>query len=211
MKYYEIGFLISDFCSLIPVLAGCYFFKRLENDRRLLLYFFLYTAAVELTNAWMAMHNKGNIWSINIYMLVEYSVFVFVFSKWTKEIFARWLILVGSVIFYALWIGYFFVQRHINENNAPAAFTESIVLMLLSGFVVTTLALKTEMAVLKNYRFWVAGTAFIYFAVNILLNYIFDLITKNDPAYTIDLWTIHTVVNIAVYFLFAYAFYLPAK
>src|ERR1051325_11806642 len=112
MTSYEIGFLISDICSLIPVLAGWYFFKRLQNDRRILLYFSMYTAAVELGNAWMAMHGTNNTWSMNIYPFVEYSVFVFIFNKWTKETFVRWLSLVGSVIFYALWIGYFIVYKN---------------------------------------------------------------------------------------------------
>jgi hypothetical protein len=206
MKTYEIGFLISDICSLIPVFAGIYFFKRLKSHRRILLYLFIYNSAVELTNAWMAMHHRFNMWSINIYMFIEYSVFIFIFNQWVKDIFMRWLSLVGSVIFYALWAGYFILHKNINENNAPAAFTESIVLMLLSGFVITTLGLRTETPVFKNYRFWFAGAAFIYFAVNILLNYIFDLISSNTSNYDMSIWSIHTVINIAVYFVFAYAF-----
>lgn len=202
----EIGFLISDFCALIPVAAGVYFFKRLQTDRKILLCLFIYNATVELTNAWLAFHHKNNVWSINIYMLAEYSVFVFIFNMWSKEIFARWLSLIGSVIFYALWIGYFIIHKTIAENNAPAGFAESIVLMLLSGFVLTTLSLKTNTPVFKNYRFWFAGAAFIYSSVNILLNYILELISLDTSSYDKDIWTIHTIINIALYFPFTYAF-----
>ena len=120
----------------------------------------------------------------------------------------RWLTLIGSVIFYACWFGYVFIYS-IRPSNALANLTESIVLMLVSGFVLITLGIKTEFPVLKNYRFWFACTVFIYFSVNILLDYIFELIAEEYPAFDMSIWNIHTVLNIGVYFLFGYAFYLP--
>src|ERR1044071_7176016 len=98
MTLTDIGFLISDICSLAPVVVGLYFFNRLGSDRKILLYFFAYGSLVELSNAWMAMHALHNTWSINLYELIEYSVFIFVFNKWSKEILVRWLSLIGSVI-----------------------------------------------------------------------------------------------------------------
>ena len=130
MTGYEAGFLISDICSLAPVLAGFYFYKRLQKDRRILLFLFVYSALVELTNAWMAMHQIRNVWSINIYTLAEYSVYVFIFIHWSKDVFVRWLSLIGSVIFYTVWTGFFILNKNINLHNAPADLTESIVLML---------------------------------------------------------------------------------
>jgi len=206
MEY--LGYFISDLSSLIPVAAGIYFFKRLKTDRKLLLYFFIYTSIVELSNAWMASHRIHNLWSINIYTLVEYSFFVFILNKWIKEIFMRWLSLIGSVLFYPLWFGYFILNKTLDINNAPASITESCVLALLSAFAVVTLGLKTETPVFKNYRFWFAGAAFVYFAVSILLDYIFALLFDNNTTYNSGIWNIHSVINIAVNIVFAYAFSL---
>lgn len=206
MNVADIGFLIADISALAPIIAGIYFYKSLNTDRRLLLYFFMYNAAVELSNAWMASRSIHNRWSINIYTLVEYSVFIFMLNKWCKEIFVRWLSLIGSVVFYGVWLGYFIVAKTINTENAAADLAESIVLMLSAGFVVTTLGLKTEMPVLKNYRFWFAGCIFIYFTLNILFTYLMQLMIHESETYSLDLWTLHTVLTIPLYFIYAYAF-----
>lgn len=202
----EIGFLISDICSLAPVFAGIYFYKRLQTDRRILLYYFIYNAVVELSNAWMAMHHENNRWNINISMLVEYSVFIYILNKWCKEIFIRWLSLIGSVCFYGFWVAYFLLNKTIDTDNPAAEISESIVLMLSAGYVITTLGLKSETPVLKNYRFWFGGCIFIYFSLNILFTYIRQVIIHEAQQDGPDLWTIHTVLNIPLYFVFAYAF-----
>jgi hypothetical protein len=203
----EIGFLIADFCSLIPVLVGCYFFKRLHAHRRILLYLFIYNAIVELTNAWMAMHDMAT-WMYNVFMLFEFGVFAYVLGKWANMRFITWLTIAGAGLFYILW-GIFYYSHNIKESNAAAEFTESIILLLLSVYVVTSLSLTTEQPVLKNYRFWFSGTLFIYFTANILFSYLFEKIFSIGPGLSPDLWTVHTVIQIAVYLLYAYAFYLP--
>jgi hypothetical protein len=105
----HLGKFISDLSSLIPVVAGFYFYKRLKKDRRILLYLLLYAGWVEMSNAWMASRAIYNLWQINIYTLVEFTCLLFVFNLWVKHVFMRWLSLVGAITFYLLW-AFVFIQ-----------------------------------------------------------------------------------------------------
>jgi hypothetical protein len=204
----ELGYFISDLTSLIPVAAGLNFFKRLKADRRLILYFLIYTSFVELSNAWMAWHHQRDLWSINIFTLAEYSLYAFILNKWVKGGFMKWMTLVGSLLFYLIWLGYLIFYKSLSVTYTAADVTESAVLMLLSCFALTTISLQTESSVLKDYCFWFSAVAFTYFAVSVLLSVVMTRLLENPNAYEFDAWSIHTVINIASNLAFAYMFFL---
>ncbi|MEJ7736717.1 MAG: hypothetical protein WKF97_04750 [Chitinophagaceae bacterium] len=206
-----IAYFISDLTALIPVAAGLYFFKRLKADRRFFVYFLIYAAIVELTNALMAWYDLSNLWSINIYTCVEYFFYAFILNKWVKGIFMRWMTIIGSVVFLTFWIGHFFIHETLNTTNIAADVTESAVLTLLACFVVTTLSLKTEHPVLKNYRFWFSAVLFIYFSVSVLLSLVMTRLMENPNAYEFDAWIIHTIINISMNVVFAHVFSLKER
>ncbi|WP_426671206.1 hypothetical protein ACPPVU_08210 [Mucilaginibacter sp. McL0603] len=204
----NLGYIISDTSGLIPVVAGIYFFKSLNADRRWILYFFILTVYVEFSNAWMASRGIHNLWQINVYTLAEFSFYIFILKSWVGGAFMRWLSIVGYVLFYGIWLSYIIPHKTLDTDTGAAGIVESIVIMLSAAYVLGTLSIATEYPVLRNYKFWFAGVAFIYFSVNILLNYIFELIIQNNPAYDLSIWNIHSVVNIITNVLYANVFYL---
>jgi hypothetical protein len=202
---------ISDLSSLIPVVAGFYFYKRLKKDRRILLYLLLYAVWVEISNAWMASRGIYNLWQINIYTLVEFTLLLFVFNLWVKHVIMRWLSLIGAIAFYLFWAFVFLQAKNLNVVNLPADITGSVVMLLASGFVVTTLSLETEQALFRNYKFIFGSASLIYFCVNTFLSYIFTLLVKNPGLLEGQIWNIHSVINIAVNIIYAYSFSLKEK
>jgi hypothetical protein len=171
----------------------------------------LYAVWVEMSNAWMASHAIYNLWQINIYTLVEFTCFLFVFNLWVKHVIMRWLSLVGAVSFYLLWAFAFLQAKTLNFNSLPADITGSVVLVLASGFVVTTISLETEQPLFRNYKFIFSGASFIYFCVNTFLTYIFTLLIKDPGSLDSGIWDIHTVINIAVNIIYAYSFSMKEK
>ncbi len=201
-----LGNFISDLSSFIPVLAGFYFYKRLKKDRLILLYLLLYAVWVEMSNAWLASHGRYNLWQVNIYILVELTCLLFVFNMWVKHITMRWLSLTGGIAFYLLWVFVFLQKKDMNVSNLPADITGSVLLLLASGFVVTTISLESEQPIFRNYKFIFSAASFIYFCVNTFLSYIFTLLIDVPRLVSGDIWNIHSVINISVNCIYAYGF-----
>jgi len=204
----HLGKFISDLSSLIPVVTGFYFYKRLKMDRRILLYLLLYAVWVELSNAWMASHGIYNLWQVNIYTLVEFTCLLFVFNLWVRNVIIRWLSLIGAVSFYLIWSFVFLEAGHLNVVNLPADMTGSVTILLASGFVVTTISLEKEHSLTRNYKFVFGGASFIYFCVNMFLSYIFTRLVHEPNLLHSQIWDIHSVINIAINIIYAYSFSL---
>src|ERR1700756_1218304 len=200
MRYF--GYALSIVSSLIPVAAGIYYFKKLSAGRKLILYFFLITAFADFINGWLGFHHINNQWEVNIYTVIEFSFYVLILSSWVKARTVHRLSLIAAAFFYAAWIYCVLSAKTLGADTFPAEIIKSIVIMLLSAYVLGTLSIATEYPVLKNYKFWFAGVSFIYNSIGILLNYIFESLIANDPAYDWGLWNINTAVNIAANILF---------
>jgi hypothetical protein len=105
----------------------------------------------------------------------------------------------------------FYPGKNLNVVNLPADITGSVVLLLASGFVVTTISLETEQPLFRNYKFVFNGTSFIYFCVNTFLSYIFILLIREPGKFGSHIWDIHSVINIAVNIIYAYGFSMKEK
>lgn len=204
----DIWFLLANVSSLAPVIVGLIFFKRLGIDRKILLGLFIYCAIVEFTNAWMFLHRQRT-WMYHVFILFEFGVFTYVLAKWSRSKVMRGLAIVGSIVFYSLWCTFYFSHK-ITARHAPIELAESIVLLMLGLYIITSASIASERPVLKSYRFWFAAVIFIYFASNLLFTYLLEKIFSASGL-SYGLWNVHSVVQILVYLLFAYAFYLKEE
>jgi hypothetical protein len=81
---------------------------------------------------------------------------------------------------------------------------------MLGLYIITSTSIASEKPVLKSYRFWFAAVLFIYFASNLLFTYLLEKIFSGSGL-NYGIWHVHSAVQILVYLLFAYAFYLEEE
>ena len=199
---------LAAWCSLIPVAAGIYFFKKLNTGRKRILYFFVLAAYADLSNAWMASNKIHNIWQENIYSLFEFSFFIIVLKSWIKGSTALFLCIISSGLFYAIWLVSVISVHGLGSSITAADITKDVIIMSWSVYLVGTYSIYTEKILYKNYKTWFAGTAFVYFSMDIMLDYLSGLIAKYSSVYKPSLWNVHSVFQIIIYLSFAYVFYL---
>ena len=204
----DIWFLLANVSSLVPVIVGFIFFKRLGRDRKILLGLFIYCAIVEFTNAWMFLHRQRT-WMYHVFILFEFGVFTYMLAKWSQSKLMRGLAIAGAVLFYILWCTFYF-SHELTARHSPIELVESIVLLMLGLYVITSASIASEKPVLKSYRFWFAAVIFLYFASNLLFTYLLEKIFSSS-GFNYGLWNIHSVVQILVYLLFARAFHLEEE
>jgi hypothetical protein len=206
MEYF--GNAIAVISSLITVLSGIYYFKKLNAGQKWVLYFFILSSCNDFGDGWLALHKIHNHWLVNIFTLFEFSFFVSILNNWVKSRAVHRFSIIAAAFFLTSWVYCILSAKTLGADTFLADLTECIVIMLLSAYVLGTLSMATEYPVLKNYKFWFAGVSFIYYSIGILINYIFDALIEHDPAYNWGLWSINTTVTIITNILYAYVFYL---
>lgn len=203
-----LGNALSAISSLIPVATGIYFFKRLNTGRKRMLYFFILTAYVELSNIWLVINKIDPVVQQNIYMLVEFSFFILVFCNWIKGKVSLLLCSFCFVLFLTFWLFHFIHDKGLKNFAESAGIVESVLITLWAVYILVVLSIYTESPMIRNYKFWFAASTVIYFSVNSLLDYLLALLRNGYPGYSFELWDLHSTVNIINNVLYAYVFFL---
>lgn len=190
---------ISGFSSIIPLVAGIAFFRFYQKDMRLFAIFFGVAVPFDLFLIVTSMQGINNLWALHIWSLLEYCFLVYVISYWQKNETFRKLLRWSIPVFVIIWFAAKLVR--IEDFTHFQNYTRSVGSMILTIVSVVTLyALSESEGILKSYQFWIILGVLIYFAGNIMLFSVSNIVLAGS------LFFMHSIVNITANLLYAGGF-----
>ena len=182
---------------IILFIIGAYRLRQLSREMKILLCLIGIALSTDFVLLYLATHHINNLWLMHFYTLLEFSLFMLIFSSWQKNKFSQKLLRLIILIYIPIWFSAKFLLEDFSSFDN---FTSSLSGTLLTGIAIyTLLILKKEVDcnILIEKRFWVSTGVLFYFAGNL---FIFAL------GSTIAVWSLHNIINICANICYAGGF-----
>lgn len=185
---------ISWISSFLPLVAVIRAGRPFTRGKQMLLLLCLIDMLCEMTALGYAFFREPNGWLIHVLTLSEFSLLMLIFSFWeanpNRRKYLRWSI----PVFWAVWL---LINLAVNES-APGQLNYSraiaaIILALTAGYMLYRLAVNPLIVPSRDYRFWVALGALLYFGGNIFI--FAQGFLANSPVQAL-VWQFHVGFNI---------------
>ncbi len=191
-------FTISSLSSLLPLSAAILSLRYLNKDLKIFFLLFIAASAVDISTLYIRLvENKINVWLFHIYTLVEFTLLILLFTRWQTNQLIKKVMTVNLPLFVIVWI---LSKSYIESWTQLDNFTASIESVFLIGASTITLyQLNSDSKILsfKDYRFLISTGVLIYFGSNLFIFGMSNLM---------DVWPIHSAINILCNILYAITF-----
>lgn len=185
---------ISWISTFFPLVAATRAGRPFTRGKQVLLLLCLIDMLCEMTALGYAFFREPNGWLIHVLTLSEFGLLMLIFSFWeadpNRRKYLRWSI----PVFWAVWL---LINLAVDEA-APGQINFSraiagITLALVAWYMIDRLGGNPLVVLSRDYRFWVALGALIYFGGNTI---IFALgFVEHNPLLAI-VWQVHVGFNI---------------
>jgi len=181
-------FIVSSLSSLLPFIAALFCFRWLNRDLKIFFVLFVVAVSVDLSTLYIRIFtNEINVWLFHIYTLIEFTILITLFIRWQSNRLVKKVMTANLPFFVIVWI---LCKIHLESWTQLDNFTVSIESVLLIGASTITLyQLNSENNVISftDYRFLISTGVLIYFGCNLFIFGVGNLI---------DVWPIHSAINI---------------
>ncbi|MDI1234735.1 MAG: hypothetical protein PSX81_10675 [bacterium] len=210
MNYYKLLVTISMASIILPNIGGILAYRKLDIEGKKILLFFGVFMIVDFTISWLANHNINNMPMFNIFSILEYGFYAYLFysninnRNWRKGIYYSIWFFSAFTIFAVIFI------RSIYEFNSEVRVVESLFLVFCSLLYFSQLSntlIFERTKIFKIPMFWISIGVLFYFAGNFFLFLFFREISQISPT----IWSLHSVVNIITNSLFMISFLCRLK
>jgi hypothetical protein len=195
--------LFSTLSPVIPFAAGVYKYPRLDRTYRLLPWLFAVAIAVDTYSFYCGTRHLNVLWLINIYIPIEYTFFILVFSPWQDNARLRTYLKWSIIGFVAIWIISLVLTGGMTKMNSFALSLACMIYALVSVSTLIILRKNDRGEMIYNPRFWISSGLLLYSSGSLAYFGFFPLIAQNN---LIIVWGTFSVVNTLAYILFAIGF-----
>ncbi len=189
--------VISVISTVLPLIVGLYMYRWLRVEMKILLVLFFIASLVDGYSFYQAINRCSNVWILHFYTPLEYSILVLVFSYWQKEKLMKRILRLSIPIFILIFVLNKMFIESTDYFDYITASVESIILLVISVYVLYSLHDEKVDSFYKMPQFWVATAVLIYFAGNTLC---FSL------GRIIPIWIIPCILNIIANLLYTGGF-----
>ena len=203
------GFIVT---SILIIMVGVINFKTLNwtTPLRVLFCLIIISTLFDITGNTMFAYGIHNLWLINIYTILEYSLFT-AFYLILFNLSRNWKLIVG--LFYILAVAVMIsvtVSQSFSEHlNSASMGMKSIILICSSVFYFKVMLEKLEFDTpWANPLFWINSAVFLYFSGSF---FIFIFSEYRDISRVIYLWDLHNIIHIIYNLLILVGFWKARK
>ncbi len=220
---------LSVFSVLIPLIVGYRRRDVLEKGLRLLLILLFISLCVELLALGVTFlqrlfeYQRENFFLYTLFTPVEFILFVKMFQFWNRGHRREKIFSYSIPVFLLVWAGgmiWAYVTAGASDSSLLFGLKKNIwhfenfllsalsIFFIISAIMTLFTGLKDhEQSILSKGMFWFSAAILIYYAGNIFVFTLMDLILGSKQSF----WYINTVVNFLKNILFAFAFYYSGK
>ncbi len=168
-------------------------------------------ATTEFVTFFMAIRHMQNLWVLHVYNLIEFAVLSMLVAPWQKgRTFAK--LLRWSILAYS---GFWLISKFTFEPlSGQAEFTKAVTsAVMIAAAVGAVFAIRSAGAspLSRNFRVWAVAGVIVYFAGNMTLFLLLNVLTNFHVQEAIGVWVLHWSLTIATNICFALAFLCPVQ
>ena len=209
-----LSYFVLDLFSYSICLAGIIGLVRYKKIIKPYKPFFIFVwggCVAEMISTLFVVFNKNNIAPINIYMLIESLLILYIFHSWsgaaTKKNF-WWL----SALMLVLWVTDNLIIHSINNVNSFFRIGYSFVTVFLSVDQVNNMVVRERKSILRNARFIICLTFIVYYTYKATFEVFFVVKLPLSDYFYKNLFLIMVYVNLFANLLYAFAsLWIPTR
>jgi len=141
----------------------------------------------------MGMYGINNIWLINCYLPVEYTLIVLVFSCWVEgewRRILRWSIPVFILLYLTIGI---MTMQNIYSMNDVGRILENVLIIIAAVMVLYFGIITSEIPMLRSYKYWIITGTILYY---VFTSFIMVMWKFHLAGMFPDLWLFNSVVAV---------------
>jgi hypothetical protein len=203
-------YIVINYTILFPAITGAIRFNSIHSD----FYPFIILMWVKLINETVSLamvYSFGtNSITTNTYVLIEYLLLLFQFSKWSKDLEKACYILAGFGLL--VWLADHFVINTLNSNTSIFRLFYFLVIFLLGLRQVNNIINSESHSILKNPVFLVCAAFLVYYSCRALVEVVNLFILGSHNTFNLQVFMIVNVANFFSYIIYTIAILcIPGK
>lgn len=206
---YNILSYLSAYFSIVPLIIGCYRYRFLKDNEKIILLLVIFATLTEFVNLFYEyLSISRNISLINIYFIVEALTISFFYYRSFESRNFRSLTVAAGVLFLVVSIQQI-MARDKDMMNHVSVTLESVMVSLFSVLTFHQLLQKGVYSNILNAPvFWINSAFLFYFTGNFFLHLFSSYLLTHSQYEFYELWGLwHSLVNIFFLILISIGFW----
>lgn len=197
---------IAVFSTLIPVFAGLVCWRFVRSDVAVVFGAFFFSSALSFMEMLLGARSINNLWLINVSVLVETTVLLYVFSRWAGDGISGRVLRAASASYPLVWIALKLTIESLSKPSIIATPLSSVLFSLSAVVVLYRLAQDLQTSLLNDWRFWIIGGTFISASSNVMFFALQSIIFSQPPEAILRVFTFYWILVIASNLIYAVGF-----
>jgi hypothetical protein len=191
--------------TLFPVVVGGLRFPVLNREFRILFFVFCLEAANASLQLILASRGINNLFLIHSYLLIEFVLFLLVFSRWIEGIWQK--ILRQILVFFLL----FWVLSHVffEPFDQPAYYSSILSKVFYTGISIVMLhriSSVSDRSIIHDGRFWMFSGLLVFASGGLMFSFLRSFIDELPVDGLMAAYSIHWAISILTNLLYAIGF-----
>ena len=200
------GVQLSFGSTLVVILVGFYTFKQLGKESKIFLLYLVISLLTSIATVYLALNNMRNLWVSHLYTPIQFGLLMWVFSSWQEKPNVKRLFQLLIPAFILVWAIAAIFLEHTNEFNTFSRPTESILLIIASGYTLFQVNKEKVESLFRQPSFWVGSGTLIYFTGMVILFTITNVLLRSSEEILRTAWIVNWILNVITNLFYAGAF-----
>lgn len=201
--------LIGVLSSAVVVIVGLLRLNSLPSEMKMLLAYFFFALTANVLSLVLSLKGINNLWFYHFVTLVEFTVFVVVFSSWLDTRSAKQTLRLLIPLFFVFSI---ILRSSLEDVRHFESFSSSLKGVFLVGsasYVLFSLFKREWERPSEDFRFWVLFAVLIYHTVNVMFGSVINAALSLSHLDLARLWSVYWFFGIVANGLYVIAFFVP--
>ena len=183
---------VSIFSDILPIIFFILFTKR--NKKEGLWVIFLYSIlSFVADNSFNRLPQVVDFYVYSSFTIIEYTLFTFFLYKALKEKLFKYILITGSVVFYAIAIFNLFKEKKETFDSLAASVECILAIIYIICFLYEQIKDPANSFIYYSKKFWIVIAFFLYFSSTLFLFVYADNFTNEEHK---NYWNINFIFNI---------------
>ncbi len=202
-----LGAQLQFVSAIVTILGGIFLYKSINKESRIFLVYQLISFVFSISGIYVGrVLDQTNLWLIHLYTPIQFGFLMWVFSSWQENLNVKRLFQLLIPTFVLVWaIAALFVE-HKNEFNTFSRPTESILLIIASGYTLYQVNKEKVESLFSQPSFWFGSGTLIYFTGMVVLFTITNVLLSDSVEMLRTAWTVQWIMGVIANLLYLGAF-----
>ena len=202
-----LGAQLQVVSTIVTILGGIFLYKSINKESRVFLVYQLISLVFSIFGVYVGrVLEQTNLWLVHLYTPIQFGFLMWVLSSWQENLNAKRLFQLLIPTFVLIWAIAALFLEHKNEFNTFSRPTESILLIIASGYTLFQVNKEKVESLFSQPSFWVGSGTLIYFTGMVILFTITNVMLSDSVETLRTAWTVQWIMSVIANFLYLGAF-----